>query len=165
MSSSMLSFNPWLRALRLPAGIHVWHGLLALAALVTLWVCGTFLIYMNPKAAATTKKWVKGTDAQILFLGNSQQHSLHVGRLCRPALNISVGGSDYSTHYAILRNLAPRLSDLTVVVLAFDNLLLSTTAIAKRNGDYEDLMAWGVPWWDVPEVSLSEGFFFLGLSA
>lgn len=160
MNSSMLNFDAWRGALKLPARFHLWHGLLLLSALLLILGCSWALVRVNPKAGVPEAKWNNNTDAEILFLGNSQQRSLDVTRFCRPTLNISVGGSDYSTHFSILRNLKRHLPRLQVVVVGFDTLLLRTNAIADRNGDYEELEAWGVPWWDLPEVSPGEQFLY-----
>ncbi|OQB43459.1 MAG: hypothetical protein BWY09_00160 [Candidatus Hydrogenedentes bacterium ADurb.Bin179] len=160
MNSSMLNFNGWRKAFSLPARYHLWHGALAIAGLLVLLGCSGFLAYLNPKAAMPQAKWSKNTDAEILFLGNSQQRSLDVKQFCLPALNISVGGSDYSTHFAILRNLKRHLPRLRVVVVGFDTLLLRTDAIKGREGDYEELAAWGVPWWDIPNISWRERFLY-----
>ncbi len=162
MNSSMLNFYEWRRALSLPVRHYVWHGTLCLTSLLLLMGCSWFLAYLNPKAGMPQAKWRKSTNAEILFLGNSQQRSLDVKQFCRPALNISVGGSDYSTHFAILRNLEQHLPRLRVVVVGFDTLLLQTAAIADRKGDYEELLTWGVPWWDIPDTPFLERLQFYG---
>lgn len=113
----MLSFDAWRCALRLPLKIHAWHALLLAAAAAVLLATGAFLVHLNPKAAMPGLRWKSSTDAEVIFLGNSQHRSLDVDQFCCPALNISVGGADYSVQYAILRNLAPRLPQLKVVVI------------------------------------------------
>lgn len=160
MNLSMLNSDTWRRALSLPARHYIWHGVLLLAGLLVLVGCSWALVWLNPKAGMPKAKWSESTNAEILFLGNSQQRSLDVKQFCRPALNISVGGSDYSTHFAILRNLKWHLPRLRVVVVGFDTLLLRTDAIKDREGDYEELVAWSVPWWDIPNISRRERFLY-----
>jgi hypothetical protein len=156
MNSSMLNSDTWRRALRLPVRTHAWHLMLLAGALGLTLAASAFLAWLNPKAAASERIEADYSRVEVLLIGNSQYRCIDTAQFCRPALNISIGGSDYSTQYALLRNLAPEMPELKVLIIALDNLPLRTPAIARRKGDYEQLYRWGVPWWDIPDIPFME---------
>jgi len=159
MNSSMLSFDGWRRWLGLSWRVHAWHLLLVLGALGLTWSASAFLVWLNPKAGSPRPRGY-ASDVEVLLIGNSQYRRIDTDRLCRPAANISIGGSDYAVQAALLRNLAPGMPNLKVLILALDNLPLRTPAIANRNGDYESLVQKGIPWWDIPDTGPWEKLHF-----
>ena len=138
----------------------LWFGFLLLSSVVVLLICGQALVLLNPKAKAAAAKWKTSKTAHILFLGNSQHRNLNANVFDHSILNVSIGGADYSILSAVLRGLGRKLSNLEVVILGYDNLLLRTPAIQRRNGDYEELLQWGIPWYAIPETSAYERLLF-----
>lgn len=157
----MLNFDAWNRAFGLPWRTHAWHVLLLTGFVLAVGTSNRWLIRINPDAATPARIQEDRREVRVLTLGNSQHGNWDDANFDIKTKNIYLPGADYVSLYALLRHLAPRMPKLEAVILGFDNLLLHTPAIKNRKGDYEILAAWGVPWWDIPDITWSERLSFL----
>lgn len=147
-NSSIFNFEPLSKALRLPFRTHLWHGVVLAGFVLLLWFAASAM----PSALQPVKE--KDSDglaeAEILVLGNSQLMAIREDRLPFPMKNYALGGTGYRTHEAFLRHLAPKMPKLRVLILGFDNIPLRNPDIEQRGGDFRHLVAYGLPWRDIP---------------
>ena len=155
MNSSIFSSKPLRRWLGLPPRTHAWNALLVLGALALLAAASKIAADADP-SIARPKISLDGIEAaEVAVLGNSQFRSIKESQLSRDAIVFGIPGSGFSIQSAVFLANAPRMPKLKLLLIGFCNVPLRTPDMANRNGDYEDITAWGVPWYRLPLI----GFF------
>jgi len=160
MNSSMLNSEEWDRSASPSSYRLVWHITLFVGAVCLVVGNSLFLQWLYPNKSQIPRSKPNYAGVEVLFLGNSQLRNIDTSTFPRRSLNAALAGSDYSIKYALLRALAPRMPDLRLLVLGFDNVPLQTSGIRNRKGDYKQLIKAGIPWWDIPDTSALEQFLY-----
>jgi hypothetical protein len=152
-SSSIFNFEALRAAARLPLRVHLWHALLASGA-IAVFAAASSQLHYEPRPGRTPADLSalagRLASAEVALLGNSQMDEISGERFIYPSVSLALGGTGYRCQNALLREFAPRMPKLRVVLLGFDNIPLRVTDIEERVGDFADLEAFGLPWYRVP---------------
>lgn len=95
-------------------------------------------------------------DAQAVIVGNSQYLGLDSFELPVPMQLLALPGTGYSIEAEAFLSHAPGLPHVRLLMLGFCNTMLRMQDIQNRKGDYDDVLAWGIPWYRIPSIGWPE---------
>ena len=143
--------------------LELWNGwptifTIILGCFLTIISCSFLLQKINGTTTSQLNVITKD-EVKVLILGNSQ-----LGKIINPnkkILNLSLGGSDFSVQYEMLRHNAPKFKNLHLLILGFDNIPLRTPAVDRMRGDYRSITKMGVPWYSIPDITILDRLTYL----
>jgi len=160
MNSSIFSSKPLRRWLGLPPRTHAWHALLALGAIAMI-AAGSRIAKDADPRSFRHKADLEGIEtAEVVVLGNSQFQSLDADNFAMPTKIMGLPGSGFSIQAAVFLTHAPRMPNLKLLLLGFCNVPLLMPDIANREGDFQDISVWGVPWYRIPCISFIDALIY-----
>jgi len=141
------------RGCALPLREYLWVALLAAGFALTFVCAALWLRQAFPSRPLQFTANCTEEKTEALILGDSQLTAILPKNLDVPVQNRALPGSDYEIQNLIFQAMLPKMPELKVLVLGFDNLALLTPSIQKRAGDYSDYYRMGVPVGGLPRVS------------
>ena len=161
MSSSIFNFDDLGRAFKLRLKDKVAVAFLIATAAVSVPLCASFLYHLIDGRNANLKSLQGLEAAQVLVLGNSEL--LVVRETSEPIAvkNLAIGGAGHSVNAALLRHYVPRMPNLQLVVLGFDNISFRVSDCSQMGGDYREFVDGGLPWYAIPDIGFLRRVKFL----
>ena len=92
-------------------------------------------------------------NAEAVILGNSQYEELDRFQYSIPVQELGLAGTGYAIQAAVFLEHVKSLPHIKLLMIGFCNIPLRMQDIHNRNGDLEDVTAWGVPWHKLPLTS------------